>query len=73
MTFRPVAERLAMELSLLRSVPTGDRTPVSHMRGERCTTMQQRRSDEFQYDLKKIALKYSSIYCFLIQSFIFQN
>ena len=38
----PVAQRLAVELSLpvqrFRSVPTGDRTPISRMRGERFTT-----------------------------------
>ena len=42
MTLAPVAERLAVELSLhflrLRSVATGDRTPISRMRGERSTS-----------------------------------
>ena len=38
----PVAQRLAVELSLpvqrFRSVPTGDQTPISRMRGEHFTT-----------------------------------
>ena len=41
LTVTPNAERLAVELSLLflrrRSVATGDRTPISRMRGERST------------------------------------
>ena len=41
-TLTPVAQRLSVELSLpvqrFRSVPTGDRTPISSLRGERFTT-----------------------------------
>ena len=39
----PIAERMAVELSRLRSVPTGDRTPTSRMRGERSPTTPLRR------------------------------
>ena len=43
-TLTPVAERLAVELSL--PVATGDRTPISRMRGERSTSTPPWRSIE---------------------------
>ena len=49
-TLTPVAERLAVELLLpvfrLRSVGTGDRTPISRTRGKRSTSTPPRRSTD---------------------------
>ena len=51
-TLTPVAERLAVELSSpvlrIRSVVTGDRTPISRMQGERSTSTPPRWSTKIE-------------------------
>ena len=67
-TLTPVAERLAVELSLpvlflrLMSVATGDRTLISYMRSERFTPTPPRRCDKSEAYYQKLL---TSKPCFL--------